>query len=221
MKRLEMFLHEMFLQQLYRNMGAGLGIGEGVVVMFQIEAARFRHCVQLVVGQLFPEVPACGTAGAAEPVAGILHLVGLEHGFEASLVEGAVVCHEGQSGDARGDLFPHVREGGCGLGVFWTQAVHFLTEPRVVVRHGMDEAVEGVGDDTVAYDHHTDAAHAAALSVGGLEVNSCKVFHVVRFVPTFQAAKVQFFTAAKIGYGYAKRWHNKWKMERWGVPPAT
>ncbi len=175
-----MFLHELFLQQPYRNMGAGLGIGEGVVVMFQIEAARFRHCVQLVVGQLFPEVPACGTAGAAEPVAGILHLVGLEHGFEASLVEGAVVRHEGQSGDARGDLSPHFREGRGGVGVFSRETMHLLAEPCVVVRHRMDEAVEGVGDDAVAHDHHADTAHAAALSVGGLKVNSCEVVHFSR-----------------------------------------
>ena len=45
MKRLEMFLHEMFLQQLYRNMGAGLGIGESVVMMLKIVAAGCRHSV--------------------------------------------------------------------------------------------------------------------------------------------------------------------------------
>ena len=93
MKRLEMFLHELFLQQPYRNMGAGLGIGEGVVMMFQIEAARFRHCVQLVVGQLFPEVPACGPAGTKELVVRIIHLIGLEHGLEATLIEGTIVGH--------------------------------------------------------------------------------------------------------------------------------
>ena len=88
-----MFLHEMFLQQLYRNMGAGLGIGESVVMVFEVIAAGGRHGMQLVVGQLFPEVPACGTAGAAKPVAGVLHLVGLEHGFEATLVERTIVGH--------------------------------------------------------------------------------------------------------------------------------
>ena len=47
-----------FLQYFHGNPGAGLGIGEGVVVVFQIEAAGFGHGMQLVVGQLFAEVPA-------------------------------------------------------------------------------------------------------------------------------------------------------------------
>ena len=185
------------LQQFQRDVGAGLGVGEGVVVMFQIEAARFRHCVQLVVGQLFPEVPACGAAGAAKPVAGIFHLVGLEHGFEATLVEGAVVCHEGQSGDARGDLFPHFRKGRCTFGIFSREAVHLLAEPCVVVGHRMDEAVEGVGDDAVAHDHHADAAHAAALSVGGLKVDGCEVFHLVLFCAGISGGKSTSFFGGK------------------------
>ena len=202
MKRLHETSRNVFVgnvsQQFHRDVCAGLGVGEGVVVMFQIEAARFRHCVQLVVGQLFPEVPACGTAGAAEPVAGVLHLVGLEHGFEATLVEGAVVCHEGQSGDARGDLFPHFRKGRCTFGIFSREAVHLLAEPRVVVRHRMDEAVESVGDDAVAHDHHADAAHAAALSVGGLEINGCEVFHLVRFCAGISGGKSTSFFSGKV-----------------------
>ena len=186
-----------FLQYFHGNPGAGLGIGEGVVVMFQIEAAGFGHGMQLVVGQLVAEVPPRGPAGAAEPVAGILHLVGLENGFEATLVEGAVVRHKGQSGDARGDLFPHFREGGGVVGVFGPQAVHFLAEPRVVVRHGVDEAVEGVGDEAVAHHHHADAAHAAALSVGGLEINGCEVFHTSLFDADISVGKGTIFFGGK------------------------
>ena len=150
-------------------------------MVLQVEAARFRHRVQLVVGQLFAEVAARGATGAAEPIVGVLHLVGLKDGLQAAFVEGAVVRHKGQSGDAWRDLFPHFRKGGGVVGIIRTQTVHLLAEPRVVVGHRMDEAVEGVGDDAVAHDHHADAAHAAALSVGGLEIDGCKVFHTSLF----------------------------------------
>ena len=60
----------------------------------------------------------------------------------------------------------------------WSMTVHFLTEPRIVVGCRPDERVEGVGDEAAAHHHHAHAAHAAALSVGGLEVDSCKVVHI-------------------------------------------
>ena len=163
------------------------------MVMFQIEAAGFGHGMQLVVGQLVAEMSPRGPAGAEKLIVRIIHPVGLEHGFEATLVEGAVVRHKGQSGDARGDLFPHFRKGRGGVGVFRTQAVHFLTEPRVVVRHGMDEAVEGVGDDAVAHHHHAHAAHTAALSVGGLEIDGCEVFHTSLFDASISGGKGTIF----------------------------
>ena len=160
-------------------------------------AAGGRHGVQLVIRQLLSEMAARGTAGAKELVIRIIHLIGLEHGLEATLIEGTVVGHQGQSGDARGDLSPHFREGRGAVGVFRSQTVHFLTEPCVVVGHGMDETVESVGDNAVAHDHHADAAHAAALSVGGLEINSCEVFHTSLFDAGISVGKGTSFFGGK------------------------
>ena len=87
-------------------------------------------------------------AGAKELVIRIVHLIDAEHGPEAALVKGAVVCHEGQSGDERLDLSPHDGEYGRVVGVLMRESVHLLTEPGVVVGFGMDERIERVGDDT-------------------------------------------------------------------------
>ena len=137
-----------------------------------------RHGMQLVVGQLLSEMAARGPAGAKELVIRIIHLIGLEHGLEATLIEGTVVGHQGQSGDAGCYLSPHVWKEWGGVGVGVTEPMYLLTEPRVVVGSGPDERVEGVGDEAAAHHHHADAAHTAALSVGGLEIYGGKVGHI-------------------------------------------
>ena len=170
--------HGTSLQNHHGNPCAGLGIGEGVVMVLEGVTTGGRHGMQLVVGEEATEMAARGPAGAKELVIRIIHLIGLEHGLEAALVERTVVGHQGQSGDAGRNLSPHLWEERSGVGVFMTQAVYLLTEPRIVVGCGPDEAVEGVGDEAAAHHHHTHAAYAAALSVGGLEVDSCKIVHI-------------------------------------------
>ena len=49
--------------------------------------------MQLVVGQFRSEMAACGPAGAKELVVRIIHLIGLEHSLEATLIEGTIVGH--------------------------------------------------------------------------------------------------------------------------------
>ena len=45
------------------------------------------HSVELVVGKALAEVPAGGSQGIQEAIAGIVHAVGIEDGFEAAFVE--------------------------------------------------------------------------------------------------------------------------------------
>lgn len=161
----------------HRNLGAGLGVGQGVVVVFHTIAAGTGNGVQLVVGELPSEMPPRGPAGAVESVVGIVHLIDTEGRPQAPLVERAVVGHQGQSGDERLHLPPHVGERGGGVGVFVPQAVHLAAEPAVVVGLGVDERVECVGNHAAAHHHHSHAAHAAGVSVGGLEIYCCKGGH--------------------------------------------
>ena len=165
------------LQQLHRNPRAGLRVGQRVVVVLHRAAAGLGHGVQLVVGQAAAEVAARGPAGAKELVVGVVHLIDAEHGLEAALVEGTVVRHERQPFNQRLDLSPHDGEYGRVGGVLVREAVHALAEPCVVVGFGMDERVERVGDDTAAHHHHTHAAHAAGLPIGGFEIYGGKVGH--------------------------------------------
>jgi len=115
--------------------------------------------------------------GAVELVIGIVHLVYFEHRPQAAFVKRTVVRHQGQSLNQRLYLSPHLGEHRRVVRVLVRESVNLLTEPGIVVGLGFDETVERVGDEAVAHNHHSYAAHAAALSVGGLEIDGGKILH--------------------------------------------
>ena len=86
-------------------------------MVFKIVAASSRHSMQLVIRQLLSKMEARGTASAKKLIIRIIHLIGLERGFEAPLVERAVVGHQRQSGDAGCNLFPHIGKERRGVGI--------------------------------------------------------------------------------------------------------
>ena len=65
--------------------------------------------MQLVVGQLWKSL-AGGHTGAVKLVIRIVHLVTTEDGFQATLIEGFVVGHEGKALYQGLYLFTHLRE---------------------------------------------------------------------------------------------------------------
>ena len=197
------------LQQLHCNLGAGFGVGEGVVVVFHRTAAGGGHGMQLVVGQTAAEMAAGGPAGAEERIVGVVHLIDAEHGLEAALVEGTVVRHERQPFDQWLDLSPHDGEHGGIVRVLVRETVYLLAEPGVVVRLGLDERIERVGDDAAAHHHHTHAANAAALPVGGLEVYGGKVGHKMMAAIIFMRQKYIFWTTIMFNFS---------KLSLWGRP---
>ena len=72
-------------------MGTCFGIGEGVVVMLQIEPTGMGHRVQLVVGQTFSKMSARSDAGAMKLIIGIIHLIQPKNGFQAAFIKHAVM----------------------------------------------------------------------------------------------------------------------------------
>ena len=137
--------------------------------------------VELMVGNAAAEVAAGGGEGVQEVVAGIMEAVGAEDGFEATFVEAGVVGYEGDIGgesvrfksgqDAVFYLVPDVREEWGIFGVIGAEAVDLLAEPGVVVRIGVDEAVEGVHHFPIAHDNDAHGADAAGAAVGGFKID--------------------------------------------------
>ena len=96
-------------------MGAGFGVGEGVVMMPQVVAASGGDGLELVVFQRPAEASPRCRQGIVEHVVGIVHLVDPEHGFQTRLVEACIVGHEWKALDQRGPNISTVMESGTSL----------------------------------------------------------------------------------------------------------
>ena len=100
-------------------MRAGLGVGEGVVMILKVEAAGGGDRLELVVGESAAEVAPGGGQRVEELVVRVIHLVDPEDGLEATFVEAGVVGHQREALNQRGDLFPDMGKYRSIPGVFF------------------------------------------------------------------------------------------------------
>ncbi len=166
-------------------MCAGFGVSEGVVVIQEGVAAGGGDGVELVVGKAAAEVAARSGQGVKEMIARIMETVGAEDGFEAAFIEAGVVGYKGDIGretirfkggqDAVFHLVPNVREKRSVFGVIGAQAVDLLAKPGIVVRIGMNQAIERVHHFPIAHDDDAHGADAAGAAVGGFEIDANEV----------------------------------------------
>lgn len=76
--------------------GTGLGIGQSMVVMEQVETAGSRNCLKLMVFQTWTEVPAGSPERVQEAIVRIVQGIGAEDGPQAAFVKRAVVRDQRQ-----------------------------------------------------------------------------------------------------------------------------
>ena len=132
------------------------------------------------------KLSAGGCEGIVKAIVRIVHLVHLEHCFQATFIETGIMGHKGNArhvGLFRGKylsdvllhLSPYSRKYWRMVGFASAQSVHLLTEVTIVVRFWTDEAVERVGQLAIADNDDTHGAYAATLLVGGLEVDGDEI----------------------------------------------
>lgn len=160
------------------NPCAGFGIGESMVMVLQVVAAVGGYGVQLVVWKMWKDA-ARGAERVVEHVVGIVHLIDSEHCFQASLVERTIVCHERKVLNEWFYLCPHLWKDWCFAGVGTAKTVHSGAPVVVIVWLWLDERVERVCYLAIADDDDANRADRRTAAVGCLEVNCCKVEHVV------------------------------------------
>ena len=114
---------------------------------------------------------------AAEWVVGIVHPIAAEDRLQTVLVKRLVVGHQREPLQAWRYLCPDFRENGSLARVALREPVHLAAPEVVVLRHRLDERVEGVCHHAVAHDDHAHRAYACGLRVGCLKIYCCKVFH--------------------------------------------
>lgn len=157
--------------------GAGLRIGEGVVVILQIETALRRYGMQSVVGERLAEGTPRGAACTQKFVSGIRHGVYFECRPQTSFVERAVVGYESETVYSGRHSLPYFRKQRSVYGIVISQSVNACSECRIVVGTGAYEAVYAVGYFAAAHDDYSYAAYARAVGVGRLEIYSCEILH--------------------------------------------
>ena len=148
-----------------------------MMVIGQVIAAHRRHSLELVVRQTAAEVPPGGRKSVIELIIRIIHLIHLEYLLQAAFIERAVMRPKRKALYHRRYLLPHVRKHWSIIRIFLGEPVHPLTEPLLVFRLRVNQAIESIHNPTPTNDYHSNAAHAGAAFVGGLEINCRKVFH--------------------------------------------
>ena len=101
------------------------------MVVLHAEAAGLGNGLELVVRQ-GGELATGDTKGVEELVVGIVHPIDAEDGHEATLVEGSVVGHKGQTLNQRLYLCPDLWEYWRIVSIFMAKAM-YLTAPVVII----------------------------------------------------------------------------------------
>lgn len=163
-------------------MRTGLRVGQGVVVIDEVIAAGRSYGMQLVVGQAVTEMTARCCQRIEKHIIRVVHLIHPEHLFQAAFIETAVMRHERQALNHRGDLLPHMWEYRGAFRIFLGEAVDLLTEPLIVLRLGVNQAVERIYYLAITDDDHSNAADAGTTLIGCLEVYGGKRFQIREFL---------------------------------------
>lgn len=146
------------LQQFNCNAGAGLGIGQRVMVVLKAIAASLGYSLELVVGQI-TQFAAGGAERIIEPVIRVIHLIDAEHGFQAAFIKRAVVGHKRKSLYERLYLCPDLREHRRIISIGTAQTVDLLAPVVVVVGLRLDKRVERIRNLTVTHNDYAYRAH--------------------------------------------------------------
>ena len=157
-------------------MRTSLRIGQGMVVIREVKSAGGSDGLELVVREFLPKMSSRCRQRVMEFIVRIVHLIDAEHLLETAFIKGTVVRDQGKPLDKWLNLLPNEGKDWSVLRVFRSQSAYLPAEPLVVLRLGMDEAVEGVHNLPSTYDHHAHAAYAAGLLVGRLEVYCREIF---------------------------------------------
>ena len=96
-------------------MGAGLSIGQGMMVTGQVITAGCGNRLQLMVRQTAAEMVTGGRKCIMELILGIIHLIHSENLFQTSFIEPAVVSHKRKSLNLWGYLLPDTHKKSTGI----------------------------------------------------------------------------------------------------------
>ena len=170
-----------FLQNYSGYPGAGLSIGQCMMMIGEVITTVFRYRMQLMVGQLWESLARSHT-GAMELVIRIVHLIAAEHGFQATLIERFIMGHKRKPFDEWFYLFPHFREYWCIFCIFASKAMNLAAPVIIIIWFRLDQGIERIHNLAISHNHHTNRTNTSPLIVGCLEIYRSKVSHNQSFL---------------------------------------
>lgn len=111
------------------------------MVVPEVIAACSGDRLKVVMGEVRQDFPG-RPASVVEDVVRVVHLVYAEDFLETSFVERAVVGDQRELAYERRSLLPYMSEARSILRVLGAEAMDALAEPLIVVRFGVDQAIE-------------------------------------------------------------------------------
>ena len=161
-----------------------------MVVILHVIAAGRGYNIKAVARQVAETPARCGK-GAVEFIAGICHAVFCKNGFQATFIKGAIVSHQGETGNAWSDLLPHIGETGLSVGIAPGKAVYCGCPVCVIIGDRLNERVEFIHNHAPAHHDYADAANARPPSVGSLKIYRYKISHMDERLPAAEYFEVK------------------------------
>ena len=143
-------------------MGAGISVRHRMVMISQIVSAMGCNGLQLVVDQERIHPPG-QAAGAIKLIFGIGQVVGKMGGFQATLIERAVMGHQRNILQLGGDTGPDFFKIGRIERVLHRNTMHGCRPPGIKIRSGTDKAIDRVYNLVVLYNSNTHMENAALV----------------------------------------------------------
>lgn len=165
-------------------------------MLVQVVTASECYRLQLMVGQLFAESAAGSSASAIKRILRIGHVINLKRSFQATFIEGAVVCYERQSVNSGSDFPPYLGKRWSLSRIIEGQSVYLCVPVTVVIGVRTYQPINLVGDFSVLYNDNSHTAYARTFSIGRLKSIaakfSIKIFLFLKFPDSCTDLSVRF-----------------------------
>ena len=155
-------------------MSASLSVGEGMMMIGQVESAMRSDGMKLVILQIRKHLKRCFIS-TMKLIVGIFHLIMSETCFKATFIERLVMSNERQSPHIFRSFMPDDREYWSLFRVFLFDSMNFGVPITIIIWHRFYKAIETIYNLPVFHYDDTDAACAPNIAVRRLEVDSGKV----------------------------------------------
>lgn len=113
--------------------------------------------------------------GTIKVIIRIIHTISTEHGFQTPLIKGFVMRNQRKPLYFRSNLLPYFRKNRSMGSIFLCQSMNTGVPIQIVIRFGMNEAVEPVGYLTISHNNHPYTTYAGTFIICRLEVYCCKL----------------------------------------------